>query len=163
MERDIDRTFNDEDQLAQGRAHAFNGRRLRLLRRRNGLTQSALAAAAAISRPSVTAYETGTAVPSPRVAAALAAALGVSIDHLTLTDADRAGLADLRYHAGLTQAQIAEHLGVSRNTFPGIERGERPPTPAQIAQLAELYSTTSAEILAAWQRTRATMATRRTR
>jgi len=48
-------------------------------------------------------------------------------------------LADARKARGVTQEDAAKHLGCSRPTFIAIEKGTRPPKPAEIVSLAELY------------------------
>ena len=47
-------------------------------------------------------------------------------------------LIDARKRAKLTQAQLAEKLGVARTTLVAIEKGERRPTNAELVKLAEL-------------------------
>ena len=48
-------------------------------------------------------------------------------------------LTEARKAAGLTQQQAAEHLGVSRPTLIGIEKGTRKARPVELASLAGLY------------------------
>ena len=48
-------------------------------------------------------------------------------------------LADIRNHAGMTQARVAELMGVSTNTFRSWENGDRMLNLAQASQLADLF------------------------
>ncbi len=47
-----------------------------------------------------------------------------------------------RYRANLSQADVADRMGVHKNTVGGWERGIRPPTISQAFKLAKLYGTT---------------------
>ncbi len=67
------------------------GERIAQLRKRQGLSQASLSAAASISREAIGKYERGIASPSVDTAARIAAALEVSLDSLVggqSTDAD---------------------------------------------------------------------------
>lgn len=58
------------------------GTKIRRLRKAAGLTQIQLAERAGVSQGSITAYETGQTEPLVSVAAALARALGVTVEQL---------------------------------------------------------------------------------
>jgi len=47
-------------------------------------------------------------------------------------------LADARKRARLTQAEVAERLGVARTTLVAIEKGERRPSDAELVRLGEI-------------------------
>jgi Zn-dependent peptidase ImmA (M78 family)/transcriptional regulator with XRE-family HTH domain len=50
-------------------------------------------------------------------------------------------LGDARKRAGLTQAQLAERLGLARTTIVAIEKGERRPSNAELVKFAEVVGT----------------------
>lgn len=56
-------------------------------------------------------------------------------------------LADARKRAKLTQAQLAEQLGVARTTVVAIEKGERRPTNAELVKLAQIVSASVHDLL----------------
>ena len=142
-------------QVARRRAKGFSPRQLRAARLRAGYSQAQLAIRASLSSASVSAYERGKTTPTAPVLKALAEALQVQVDELTVIRTDTAALAELRYNTGLTQATIATKLEIAPGTFPAIERGEQPLTVAQIKALAAIYKVTPEDIQAAWERTRA--------
>jgi len=49
---------------------------------------------------------------------------------------------ELRTAHGMTQEYLAQKLGISRPTLVRIEKGERPPTPAQDARVRDLFGLT---------------------
>jgi Zn-dependent peptidase ImmA (M78 family)/transcriptional regulator with XRE-family HTH domain len=56
-------------------------------------------------------------------------------------------LADARKRAKLTQAQVAEHLGLARTTLVAIEKGERRPTNAELMKLSDVLATSIHDLL----------------
>jgi len=58
-------------------------------------------------------------------------------------------LAEYRKAAGLTQADAADHLGMSRPTFIAIEKGTREARPEELLSLAKLYKRSLHEIVRA--------------
>ena len=52
-----------------------------------------------------------------------------------------------REASGLTQAQAAAELGVSRPLLIAIEKGTREASPHELARLAEIYRTSLSELL----------------
>ena len=56
-------------------------------------------------------------------------------------------LADARRRAGLTQAQLAERVGLSRTTVVAVEKGERRPSNAEMVKLAEAVGAPVNELL----------------
>lgn len=149
--------------MARGGAKGFAGELLRTNRLRAGVSQARLAAIVGVSSTSIGAYERGTQTPGPHTLSLLADALGVTVETLTAIDPEQAGLAQLRYQAGLTQAEVGAHLNLRPSSFPGIERAERALTPGQVTILAKVFDVQPVEIQAAWDRTRAALRTHRFR
>ena len=58
-------------------------------------------------------------------------------------------LKQMRIHKKLTQIQVAREFGVSQVTISQWENGESYPHPSRIAKLANIYSVTEGEIIAA--------------
>jgi Zn-dependent peptidase ImmA (M78 family)/DNA-binding XRE family transcriptional regulator len=56
-------------------------------------------------------------------------------------------LREARRARGLTQAEAAQHLGVSRPTLIAVEQGRRRPTPTELVTLAELYGRRMHELM----------------
>jgi Zn-dependent peptidase ImmA (M78 family)/transcriptional regulator with XRE-family HTH domain len=56
-------------------------------------------------------------------------------------------LADARKRAKLTQADVADAIGVARTTLVAIEKGERRPSNAELVQLAEVLKTSVNDLL----------------
>jgi len=56
-------------------------------------------------------------------------------------------LADARKRAKLTQADVAEGLGIARTTLVAIEKGERRPGSAELVRLAEILNTSLHDLL----------------
>lgn len=56
-------------------------------------------------------------------------------------------IADARKRAGLTQAQVAERIGVARTTVVAIEKGERRPSNAEMVKLAAAVGVPVNELL----------------
>lgn len=69
--------------MRQEKALARLGERVRVLRRKRSLTQSALASLAGIGRPYVSDIERGVADPSPEALNAIATALGIPVEDLS--------------------------------------------------------------------------------
>jgi Zn-dependent peptidase ImmA (M78 family)/transcriptional regulator with XRE-family HTH domain len=56
-------------------------------------------------------------------------------------------LADARKRAKLTQAQVAERLGLARTTLVAIEKGERRPSNVELVKLSEVLAVTVHDLL----------------
>ena len=56
-------------------------------------------------------------------------------------------LKEAREKAGWTQEQVSEKLSISIGTLSGYERGYRSPNPDMLSKLAELYNTTTDNLL----------------
>ena len=112
--------------VARGTAE-FNGRNLRELRTNQQvggrpLSAQALADLVGTSKARILAYETNKSVPEPRRIAQLAEVFGVTAAELCQTDTGHPTVRDLRCQAGLTAAEVAEFIGVSRTSYRNIER-----------------------------------------
>lgn len=116
----------------------YNGARARALRRQAGVCVEELATAAGVSPNTVRAAESGTHQPRPRVANAIARALGVPLSELILDSTPT--LRDIRWRLGLTQAQMAARIGVVRQRVSQVERGM--PTGTSAARWATAYELT---------------------
>jgi Zn-dependent peptidase ImmA (M78 family)/DNA-binding XRE family transcriptional regulator len=73
-------------------------------------------------------------------------------DHVSDHDGEAAKPVALRLRAardsvGLTQAQVAAELGVSRPLLIAIEKGTREPSPTELVRLAEIYRKPVSELL----------------
>lgn len=56
-------------------------------------------------------------------------------------------IAKQRHQAGLTQAQVAEHLGISDDAISRMERGGIMPTVTRLVQLAEIFDCEASSFL----------------
>ncbi|MGW3200032.1 helix-turn-helix transcriptional regulator [Streptomyces sp. NPDC001118] len=100
----------------------FDGARARTLRLEARIGIADLAIAAGVSPNTVRCAESGTHQPRPRVAHAIAQALGVTLDELAPVGPPLT-LRDVRRRLGLTQAEMASKLGVVRQMVSQVERG----------------------------------------
>ncbi|MFI2764913.1 helix-turn-helix domain-containing protein [Streptomyces echinatus] len=100
----------------------FDGARARTLRLEARIGIDDLAVAAGISPNTVRYAESGIHQPRPRVANAIAKALGVTLAELAPCGPPLT-LRDVRRRLGLTQAQMAARIGVVRQMVSQVERG----------------------------------------
>ena len=121
---------------------------LRRLRRERGMTQRDLARAAGLTRQVVAGYEQGRTVPHRDCVAALAFALGVSVEELRGTGGEfarnipgefGAKLRDLRRKAGVTQQELGGAVGVTAGTISTYECGRAYPQKKTLAALAAYF------------------------
>ncbi|MCC3770779.1 helix-turn-helix domain-containing protein [Streptomyces sp. UNOC14_S4] len=117
--------------MARGSAD-FSGvalRTLRNTRRVDGrlLSAAALGARVGTSKARILSYERGRSTPEPARIVQLAEVFRVSPVLLSASDARYSSIRDLRVQAGLTAAEVAGHIGVSRTTYRDIERLARLP------------------------------------
>jgi transcriptional regulator with XRE-family HTH domain len=113
---------------------------LREARRRAGLTQHELARLAGVAGGErVSRWELGTAEPRPAVVVKVAEVLGVQVDELLLPADGPASLRRLRFRAGMSMRELAEHAQVSLATMKRWEAGdvERPPNAASLRAVAD--------------------------
>ncbi|OOR90848.1 hypothetical protein B0181_04460 [Moraxella caviae] len=64
-----------------------------------------------------------------------------------LSNAIGRAIAQKRQRTGLTQAQVAEHIGVSDDAISRMERGNIMPTIKRLAELADLFDCETADFL----------------
>jgi transcriptional regulator with XRE-family HTH domain len=55
-------------------------------------------------------------------------------------------LKELRESKGLTQTQVADTLGIAKNTYIGYEKGEREPRLSELKKLAHMFGMTLSEL-----------------
>ncbi len=115
-----------------------------------GLTQTQLAQLLGYrhGQGPVGAWERSERRPDPPTLARIAQALAVAIDDLLEPDIELC-LELLRVRAGLTQAHVAEQLGVSRTTWALLEQGGRPLTADETEPVAQALGSSSDQIRAA--------------
>ncbi|WP_369524620.1 helix-turn-helix transcriptional regulator [Streptomyces agglomeratus] len=100
----------------------YDGARARALRLESGVCVEDLATAAGVSPNTVRNAESGRHQPHPRVARALARALGIPL-HEIAPGGPALTLRDVRGRLGLTQAEMAARIGVVRQMVSQVERG----------------------------------------
>lgn len=101
---------------------SYDGARARALRLESRICIEELAAAAGVSPNTVRNAESGKHRPCPRVAKALAKALGIPLREIA-PPGPVLTLRDIRHRLGLTQAEMAERIGVVRQMVSQVERG----------------------------------------
>ncbi len=138
----------------------FSPAALRRLRSSARLSLEDLGDLAGISPQAISTWETGRIRPSPGMLAAVAAALRVSVADLAPIPEGDLRLSDLRFQAGLTQADVAAALGVGSSRISDIDRGRRPVDDDTVAALAALYKVSPELLQVVWQRTVDARATR---
>lgn len=141
---------------------------LRRLRRRTGLSQSAVAARIGASRHSVSTWERGQVPPLGAVrrlsgvygvpVATVARAAGVAapplLDPRRWTPGDLpAALRTLRAWSGRTQAELAARIGCSADAIRSWERGRGVPSGTLRARLEQAYGLDAEALLRAYPRT----------
>ena len=138
---------------------------LRRLRRRTGLSQTAVAERIGASRHSVSAWENGHQPPLGAVRR-LAAVYGVPVSAVAraarlepppLLDRSRWRPGDLpqvlwtlRQWTGLSQSEVALRLGCSTDAVRGWERGRSTPSPAMRARLEQAHTLPEGALLTAY-------------
>jgi transcriptional regulator with XRE-family HTH domain len=132
----------------------WDGSRLRALREMKGMTRPDLARAVGVTKVTVFYWEDQQRRRSPMPAnlVELARILGVSTTLLAPLP-DPPTLAAYREHAGLTQAEIADALGMARNSVSDIETsGEW--WPARADEWASMIGIDVEQFRTAWQHAR---------
>jgi transcriptional regulator with XRE-family HTH domain len=138
--------------VARSGSAGFSPERFRDARIRAGKSPAGLAREAGVPRSDISKYEAGQAAPQPPRLGALARALGVSARALLEVPADGESLAHVRAAAGLTQAQLADHAGVTRKRYELAELGQRPLSGADIVRVAAAAGTSAVHVRAAHDR-----------
>ncbi|MFI7094836.1 helix-turn-helix domain-containing protein [Streptomyces lydicus] len=116
----------------------FDGGRVLAARRAAKLQRSELGRMLGLSKDSIGDWERCDSAPSPERLPALAEALGQDLDVLFPRLGPR-DLKDLRCDSGLTQAEAARALGISRLPLSNAEAGTRPLNADYVKPLADLY------------------------
>jgi len=138
----------------------FSPAALRKARADAELRADELARLIGVTRQAVSSWENGRSRPSPVTLLALAKALRVSTADLAPIRERDLRIGDLRSQAGLTQAHVADALGVSTTVIGDLERGFRPMDTNQADVLAELYQVDAARVRTIWQQTYDAVTTR---
>ena len=127
--------------------------RLISLRKKAGLSQSAVADLLAVTRQAVSKWESGKASPSLEAYSALAALYHTSIEAIitgsdAVTDCELTEipgsffaerLKNLRTARSLSQGEVSEALSVSRQSVSKWERGEAEPDGERLIALSQLF------------------------
>ncbi|CAM3437117.1 helix-turn-helix transcriptional regulator [Tsukamurella hominis] len=126
----------------------FDRAALRAARKDAGLSVGELAKASGVGVSSIQAWEAGTRRPTVQKLRALMAALGGTIGDVMPEVA--VTLAERRAAAGLSQAELAERLGVDQATVSQAERGLTRPGAELRRRLGAEFGLSDAEVMAAW-------------
>lgn len=114
---------------------------LRKLRLTHGLSLEEVSAGIGAGVGTLYRWEQGINSPYPRSLQNLASYFNVSTWDFVDISPNRSELADLRLHAGLSQADIGvafESAGMPRQSYGKLERGVLEPTPEQVRMLVKL-------------------------
>lgn len=130
---------------------SFDPEALKRLRQARGLTHDMLGGRAGVARPNLIAYELG-GRPGVDMLMALARALRVDPWDLTTVDPAAPTLTDLRVRAGLTKAELAARLGMSRSAWHLVETGKRKLRPPVATAVATVLRLSARRVREAWQR-----------
>ena len=115
----------------------FDGAALRLTRETAALSRPQLAERVGVDVALIKSWETRGVCPTVGNITRVAQALGLKVSDLYTPDAASAGaLRDLRVAAGITQQELAHHLGVRQGLISMWERGKARPTWDEIARYA---------------------------
>ena len=129
--------------------------KLKVLRKKRGLTQEQIADEIGVNRGSYTNWENGKREPSFENLSMLACIFDVSIDFLLSEYLEVSKerylkfkkekkkvfserLKELRLKKGLTQTELGEKVGVKQSTFTNWENGKREPSYENLVKLADL-------------------------
>nr|DAH48472.1 MAG TPA: Repressor protein CI [Caudoviricetes sp.] len=129
------------------------GQNIKNLRERKGMTQKELAAALGITRSALSTYEVGIREPNHATTIAIAKLFNVTLDELVMKELTppipmyARNLAYLRRKHGMTQADVANLLGVSKATSCKYENGDVEPNVEQLIKLAEFFGVTMDQII----------------
>lgn len=126
----------DNAEVAPNFATGFQPAALRQARLAAGLSTEELAGRLGRTRTTVARWEAGSRLPQPSNVQALAAALGVSPE--VLVEAPQS-LSGLRASRGLSQAQVAEAIGVTQPAYARVESGRSGASYELVVALAELF------------------------
>jgi transcriptional regulator with XRE-family HTH domain len=141
------------------RVPAFDGSRLQQAREAKNWTRGRLAAAVNKTVVSISGWERNARTPEPATLVALAAALDLNPGDLLDLPRSEWGMVEFRVTRGLQQQEVAKAIGVHPVRFSHFEATYERPTDEHFAAIAREYKATVAEIVDAWERTRARFTT----
>ncbi len=141
------------ERMPRSGVRGFSPAALRRLRASARLSLDELGDLAGVSPQAVSTWETGRIKPSPVALAAVARVLRVSVADLAPVPESELRLSDLRFQAGLTQADVAATLGIGQTRVSDIDRGRRPADQQLVTSLAALYGVDPELLSIVWQRT----------
>jgi Predicted transcriptional regulators len=133
------RLGDPHEELGVGGTHwveRFSPSKLREARKRRGLTQVQLAVLLGQVQAGYSRYETGNQKPSALTLLKFAKALQVDVDELL--EPGPVDMALLRARRGLSQQDVADHLGISRGWYRRIEFREIPIARGLVPRLSKL-------------------------
>jgi len=129
----------------------FSGAALRRTRLAQSLTLDDLAVALEVSESTIRRWELGLALPMAHNLRAIAAALGVLVvDLLPSRLSPNPTLKDLRALAALTLDEVANSSQISRSSLLRLERGSMHLNETSRLVLANAYSVTEDQVMAAY-------------
>ena len=129
------------------------GQNIKNLRERKGLTQQELAVRVDVAQATVANWESGRREPDINILIRIAKLFNVTLDELVMKELTppipmyARNLAYLRRKHGMTQADVANLLGVSKATSCKYENGDVEPNVEQLIKLAEFFGVTMDQII----------------
>ncbi len=115
-----------------------------------GITKKAIAAQLGVTPTTLSSLYSGRSTPSLKLLTKMVEFFGGQlVDFLELPAPGRWELKHFRIAAGLTQAALAQRLGVAPSAVSGWELGKYSPPASLMAELAELYGVPEQDICAA--------------
>ena len=140
--------------MAQGRVENFQPAVLRRLMADKRLNPPRLAIELGLTPSAVRRWANGTSGPSTEHARKLADFFQVNVLELLGKTMDTADIVDIRHTAGLSAAETARRLGVTRGAIYHVEAGIEIPSRTMLNDLAKLYGQSRPFIRLAWIRRR---------
>jgi len=140
--------------VARAGVQNYSAAALRRQRNRRKLSLRQLSLLSGVGAATISAWEAGRRAPSPRLLAAVADALEITVADLVPVPDRRIVLADLRHQTGLSQRAAAEAAGLTQSMYQAIETGFRAADQAQRGRLAEQLGVSEGEFTEVWERTR---------
>ena len=129
------------------------GQNIKNLRERKGLTQQELAVRVDVAQATVANWESGRREPDINILIRIAKLFNVTLDELVMKELTppipmyARNLAYLRRKHGMTQADVANLLGVSKATSCKYENGDVEPNVEQLIKLADFFGVTMDQIV----------------
>lgn len=129
------------------------GQNIKNLRERKGLTQQELAVRVDVAQATVANWESGRREPDINILIRIAKLFNVTLDELVMKELTppipmyARNLAYLRRKHGMTQADVANLLGVSKATSCKYENGDVEPNVEQLIKLADFFGVTMDQII----------------